>query len=633
MTGSASEATWDECIQLLDQLPSMPLEQRVEAITRLIRNPSPGIRSRALRMGAAALSDDVLTSYLRDDADGVLRNAGLEMLKMRGSRGFTLAVELLRDPDDDVVLQAVLVLDHLKDPRALEPLRAQLRHSDPNVVQAVIVAIGHLGDARTIPDMLPFLEGDSWLQVAAVEALGDIRSPVAVPHLAKLLTDLMMGPLAAEALARIGGFDAFKRLAEHWLRFEQDLDAETMLGLLAHVLEGLPRFPPDVAGLRGSLSLYLHDTGAVRVPAARALLALGPGEQDDEALDLLVDAHLEPLLLPTCLSQRKDLIAKLLHAEDQRRAWGLLLAGRFPQDTPVDILVEALHKPMDAGWLELVVGTLSKVQHRDVAEALLALYRSLPVSSRASLAPVLSSHKEALRELIDGQEGLRESTQIVLAALLGRDPETTAAAIQELDHQDRLAALAQLTDQSKVMGILPWESWLEEAPADYGPLAAEVAVESGQRQLVPALRELLGEHTSPALIRAMGELGDRQSVDKLLVLLEEDSSYRPLVLESLGRIGGPRVREALREVAEGDEEGVARIAYKALSLCATTEDDGFFREAVAHHDWYVRLACAEVLGRFQRPKNLAALVQLASDPVTIVAQRAMALLEPEGDPR
>ncbi|MCB1055518.1 MAG: HEAT repeat domain-containing protein, partial [Acidobacteria bacterium] len=271
LNAGASEATWDECIQLLDRLPTMPLDQRVEAITRLIRNPSPGVRSRALRMGAAVLSDDILTGYLRNDADGVLRNAGLEMLKMRGSRGFALAVELLRDPDDDVVLQAVLVLDHLKDPRALESLRAQLRHPDLNVVQAVIVAIGHLGDARTIPDLLPFLEGDSWLQLAAVEALGDIRSPVAVQPLAGLLTDLMVGPLAAEALARIGGAQAFRRLAHHWLRFQQDLDAETMLGLLSYVLEGLPRFPAAIDGLRPSLVEHLRDGGAERLPAARCL--------------------------------------------------------------------------------------------------------------------------------------------------------------------------------------------------------------------------------------------------------------------------------------------------------------------------------------------------------------------------
>ena len=52
--------SWQESIELLDHLPSMAIEERMEAIERLLRNPSPGIRSRALRMGAAAIPDERL---------------------------------------------------------------------------------------------------------------------------------------------------------------------------------------------------------------------------------------------------------------------------------------------------------------------------------------------------------------------------------------------------------------------------------------------------------------------------------------------------------------------------------------------------------------------------------------------
>ncbi|MGH9363513.1 MAG: HEAT repeat domain-containing protein, partial [Thermoanaerobaculia bacterium] len=167
--------TWDECMELLARLPALPLEARVEALERLMRNPSPGIRDRALRIGAAILSDEQLVDYLRNEPDAVLRNAGLEIFKLRGGRSFPLAVRLLKDPETDVVLQAVLILGHLRDPRALAPLRAVLEHPDANVVQMAIVAIGKLGDARSVPDLLPFLAADAWLQLAAVQALGDLR--------------------------------------------------------------------------------------------------------------------------------------------------------------------------------------------------------------------------------------------------------------------------------------------------------------------------------------------------------------------------------------------------------------------------------------------------------------------------
>ena len=158
------DSSWEDCMELLDRLPGLPLEERATAIEKLLHNPSPGVRSRALQVGAAILSDDKLVEFLRDDADAVRRNFALQIFKIRGHRSFSLAVGLLDDEDPDVVLQAVLILDHIKDPRAFEPLRAALRHPDPNVVQEAIVAVGHLGDARAIQDLLPFLDAHDRLR-------------------------------------------------------------------------------------------------------------------------------------------------------------------------------------------------------------------------------------------------------------------------------------------------------------------------------------------------------------------------------------------------------------------------------------------------------------------------------------
>ena len=41
----------------------------------------------------------------------------------------------------------------------------------------------------------------------------------------------------------------------------------------------------------------------------------------------------------------------------------------------------------------------------------------------------------------------------------------------------------------------------------------------------------------------------------------------------------------------------------------------------------MRLACAKVLGRFRRADNLAVLMKLCNDPVRIVAQQALALID------
>jgi HEAT repeat protein len=622
------ETTWRECIELLDRLPSMPIEERIDAIERLIRNPSPGIRSRSLRMGAAAIPDERLKEYLRSDADDVLRNAGLEMLKMRGNRGFSLTLTLLKDDDPDVVLQAVIVLTHLRDPRALEPLRSVLHHPDPNVVQEAIVAIGQIGDARAIPDLIGFLDADSWLQMAAVQALGNLRSPVAVPHLKRLLTDFMAGPLAAEALARIGGLGAFRALSGHWLRFRNEVDSETTLGFLAHVLEGLPRPPQPPEGLIEALDQQLESKQeSLRVAVARSLLALETRSHDAQALVEVASFHREAAVLPACIHHRMDLIGHLLAQTGVQLAWGFLLAARYPKATPTPAVIRALKQPPTADQLGPILRALAKLRDPEVGSALLGFYLRLPEEQRTSIHPLIKIHRQALRERLEGDPDVGRSTHVVLEALLGNSPDAIEGTLLDLPAEERVHALKELLDLEEVMRGLPWQRWLDESPEIYAGVAAEFASRAGLRDLAPSFRKLLAQSAEPYLVRTLGELGDRDSVPILIGLLEPETPLEPMVLESLGRIGGPEARSALHAATTSGRPQRERMAYRALARCATEEDDETFRDAVDHTDWYVRLSCAEVLGRFSRPENLAALAQLAADPVPIVAQRALSFLE------
>src|SRR5262245_14457085 len=369
MTGaeSPSEKTpsWDECVQLLERLPGLPFDSRVAAVERLVRNPSPGIREQALRIGAAILPESRLTEYLRADSDAVLRNAGSEIFRLRGGRSLPVVVGLLHDADPDVALQAVLILERLRDPRALEPLHAALAYPDPNVQQEALLAVGGLGDARSIPHLLPFLDADPWVQMAAVQALGDLRAPEAIPHLAARLADPLVGSLAAEALARIGGESAFRTLAAQWPAGEVEIEEEAMLGLLAHVLEGLAEAPRDLPdGFRVVLSSRLSGTsGETRGAAARCLLVLGPSVWDEEALEVLAASPLPGGGLPPALARRGDLIGRLLSLAGEARTWGLLLAVRFPGEVPEPELLQVLEQlGEEADLLTLAVQAIERLR-------------------------------------------------------------------------------------------------------------------------------------------------------------------------------------------------------------------------------------------------------------------------------
>jgi len=629
----------DDCDRLLETLPSLPLAARAAVVERLMRNASPDIRDRALRIGAAVLSDSRLTELLRADHDAVMRNAGSEILLLRGSRSLTAVLPLLHDPDPDVVLQAVLILDRLHDPRALEPLHGVLVHADPNVVQETILAIGRLGDERSVPHLLPFLDGDLWLQMAALQALGDLRCAAGIEPLARRVSDPVVGSLAAESLARIGGPAVFAVLAANWDDGPDGAPDEDRAGLLAHVLEGLPLSPERTpertpSGLHGRLMRCLHhsDSSALRSTAARCLLCLGPGPWDEEALAALVASQPPAEFAPEPLLRRPDLIGLLLRGGETERSWGFLLAAQHP-DQISDSAVSAafLAAVQAAGHGEepvsaALVTALGRVRFPGLGEVLVDLYLRLPAEQRTALEAGLVSHAAAVWAAAAAREDLDPLARLRLAALGGEPAEGLAAQLLALPASGRREAAAGLIHLEELMRRLPWTEWLDEAPDLFTDLAADVAARHGLRALAAPLRARLAAAPSAAVVRALGELGDRDSSPDLVRLVGRRPDLTAVLLEALGRIGGNAAREVLRRVALAGGAD-ARIGFKALAACHENAELPLFRDAATHGDWFIRLAATEVLARSTAAEDVALLARLVGDPVAVVAQRALALLE------
>src|SRR5436305_3647173 len=437
----------------------------------------------------------------------------------------------------------------------------------------------------------------------------------------------MSGSMPAEAMARVGGASAFRVLASHWMLYGEQLEAEEVLGLLAHVLEGLSGLAAPFPGLAEALGVRLADPALeVRTSAARCLLSLGSGAEDDAALEVLAQAGLGPSL-PPALARRRDLIPRLLLRAGDARAWGFHLAARYPRSAPASAVYPALAGNDAAELLPAAVPALTRLRHPEIGRELLSLHLRLSPEGRTALEPALSHHRgdvqAALAEMATGVDPIE---RLVLGARLGASEAEVAEGILALAPEERRAAIAQLADVAAAMRLLPWETWIAEEPERYSDLAAEVAIAAGLRELLPTLRARTALRPSPPLVRALGELRDRDSIPLLLTLLPERRELYPLLLESLGRIGGPEARTALAEAARHAAAGEARLAYRALSLCATEDDSALFRDAATHPDWYVRLACADVLTRFARPENMAPLALLAGDPVPAVAHRALSSL-------
>jgi HEAT repeat protein len=615
---------WQECVGIVEALPRQESSQRAAAIEQLLRNASATIRKQALHLGSVLLSEAQLVDYLRNGSDDVLRNAGLEILKLRGNASIPLALRLLGDSDADVVLQAVLLLDHFRDGQAIEPLLALLSSPDANLVQAAITALGHIGNVRVAPELMPFLHGDPWLQFAAVRAVGDVRATATLPTLAKLIHDSFVGPVAIEAIGRIGGSTALQILSRHWNESAEHLGLDALLALTAEVAESLPRVDRRSTEIRDLLRPFLQDELQHRsYCSARALLALGPGEDDTIALSVLI-ASTDAPALPRCLRMRKDLLNVCLTDVRMPRSWSFEMLSLWPMAAH-SVAVGSLLRRMDEQDLDAgLANTLANLRSQDIGRSLLALFIRVSPEKRRLLLPVLQQQKRSLNPFI-GSEPLDAATRLVLVAALGQKFQSFVDDLCQLELHERLQVLSDLADQRKLMWLVPWKRIVAEAPEAYAPVVARVASETGLRSLRPILRMLLGKAVFLPVIRAVGLLRDELSVPLLLERLKEaDALVEAYVVEALGRIGGDASRAALHALLASVTGDRRRNAMKALAECATAEDMDDFRRAAMDPDWVVRMACVDALSRFRSPENSVVMATLVADPLVLVAQRARA---------
>jgi HEAT repeat protein len=489
--------------------------------------------------------------------------------------------------------------------------------------------VGHLGDVRVSDDIGSFLKASPLLQVAAVYALRELRSPSAVSLLSAVLQDNMIGPMAAEAIACIGGLSAFKVLVKHWLKFRREIDTENYLGLLRYVAEGIPEKPLNAPGFRESVLPYLDDpNSAIRTSAACCLLAAGPCADDERALSIVSEAFSGSRTLPACLRYRADLVPGLLKARGFMQSWGFQLAARFPKSSNVQLLSDAINScGRDCEYISHIAEALLKIKNPALACAVLDLYLRISWNMRPLLHTVIRAYKKQIRSLLIDCD-TDDETRLVISSITGTSPVCIALEILDLPLDSRILVISQLSGQKSIMKCLPWTQWFDNNPGFYITVAAEVAVRTHFPGLLPVLRKALAKYPIASIINAVGRLADRESAPVLISHLSSVSlQTKALIIECLGRIGGTEAKKALKRLALSNVTEESIPAFCALAACSSDQDCELFRDAATNPDWHIRLMCVDVLSRFPSAKNFSVLTKLSVDPVPVVAQRAFYFLK------
>lgn len=251
------------------------------ALVVALDDDDPAIRAEAL-FGLAELAElapvPAMIARLADGDAGVRQHAAIALGKLGDRAAFTPLVEALREGPPELRFQAVTSLAEIDPTAAYEPVVAALADRDPQVVAAAAVALGSLREGRAVAALAPLLSHAAaavrFEAAWALAQLGDGRgrdelaAALGVPNGQAAETHPARAIEAVEALAAVGGADELRLLAG---AIEQE------------------RCAPEA-----------------RIVAARAVLALLPGEEGDASTERARWQRVARAHLLAALASRKD---------------------------------------------------------------------------------------------------------------------------------------------------------------------------------------------------------------------------------------------------------------------------------------------------------------------------------------
>jgi len=646
--------TPDERLAALDAAVRGPDRER--AILLALEDEALPVRERAIRLAARYVEPAVLGAMVADGQNAVRRNAGLGALERQGPYAVPHLSVMLGDSDPELVMFAVQSLARIGYAPAGRSILPLLRHPDPNVAQSAIEAVGQLRTPEAVPALLTLVDGELWLQLAAINALGAIGAPEAVGPLMALVPDSVLAEPAVQALKNIAAPESL----------------EPLLGLLPVVHERALRDPlllaigvvidlhPDPAPLLAAAGSALAASDDATTYLARILAAVAPdgdGEGDSlqraaATLGVAVGLEtLEPGLLarlandpdagwleglfrrfPAGLAARRE---RLLGHPDPDVRCGALRAARF-DEPELPALFDHL-EDADAHVRAAACYAMGRLELDSTAPLLVErLRRGEPVEQAAAVQALGRLSAGALADLEHclATEANETVAALALDVLAARPVSAFEAQVLRLAEDRRPAVRrAGLRAAARLPGARTDVLLLRALADHHQPTqveALELLVARGGDQSVAVLVAMLGTADSLRfhVIRALGRCRAKPAAAKLRGLFPECGPHEQLqVVVALIRIAPPWINEFLRERLDDTEIEMRRMAAQGLADLAGEHELGVLLPLADDPDWNIRNEVARGLGRLAKPMTRQVLLALARDVEPVVAATARASLE------
>jgi HEAT repeat protein len=637
---------------------------REEAILAALEDKTPAVRERAIRLAARYIEPQVLGEMVADEANATRRNAAIAALERQGPYAVRHLESMLRRLEVDVVMFALQVLARIGDPSAVPSVIPLVRHPDPNVAQSAIEALGQLRSGEAVPALLRLLQGDLWLQLAAIDALGEIGDPAAVGPLLDLVPDSIVAEPAVKALQRIAAPQSLQLLLSRLLVVRERPLRDALLLAIGVVIDLHPDPVPIAVQYSAQIEL---DPSRILLAYLEELLLWDAGTATDGPSDESSDGEslLRAATALTVVAGVHSLYPHVLVriATEQDAGWGVGLFRRHP-----GALTPALRGLLRHGDLRVRRGALLTgafqaedfprvLEHLEDADEMVraAACRALGLIGKAEAVPLLilrlrdggamerAAAVDALAEFPAETLGALEpclasdvSEPVLAGALevLGkRGTERFEARIIELVRhpspvirRPAIRAAAQLPGSRTEVALI-------RALADrHQPIqleALELLVNRDHGKTVPMLAALLeaGDSLRYHVIRALGHMRAREAAPKLERLYSQCGPHEQVeIILALIRIGATGVAQFLRTRLSEAEPEIRRVAARGLATLADPAQLPLLLELAADADWCIRDEAARGLGLLGTAECRGPLLTLARDLEPVVASTARAAL-------
>ncbi len=634
--------------QRLAAADAMPEAERTGLILATLEDEAPTVREQAIRYAARYLEPARLVHLVANHERALLRNSAIAALERQGPYAVPPLVDVLGGTADaELAMFTLQVLTRIGDPSSSAAVLPFVRHEDQNVAQAAIEALGAFRAAEAVPDLLAMMAGNLWLQLAAVNALGEIGDARAAGPLLALVPDSLLAIPAIQALGKLPAAAVAEPLAQLLCDLREPASREAVLTALAQVVA---RDPGNVS-LAPALAAV--DGGSDEPTLERMLReATGPGAPAAarRGAALLAVAVPIPTLWPAALLALHELgevpsIHSLLHAQRRRLRAQAESTLRHPSPLVRGLLLE--HAAPDVATDRRLIQALQDTDTGVRAAACRALASRHCGEAVPRLVELLKAGSDAERDAAAlALAHLEADILAPLAACLGpsAEPELMVQALGILEQAggqpiiERVIELAAHASSPvrraalRVLAGLPdrrVEPVLLKALGDVDPAvpaeALELLVQRGGDRAVSSLIGLLSLTDSLRfrVIRALGRLRVARAATKLESLYPACALHEQLeIIGALVLIDAPGVRAFLHARFAEPELEVRRAAARGLAALAGAGDLSHLSAMAGDSDWNVRNEAARGLARLPLDDTRPLLLTLARDVESVVSATA-----------